>query len=284
MTGTRIGADQAAVSPGHALFHEVDGDGYRRLLRYRVNPVGEIAVTTNLDDLIRWERALDDPALGLRTLLAGLEAGAQPHISDGDKEGYTFGVYRRIYEGVPLVEYHGVGEFAYWCRCPRTSSRLPPLQCLRWPVVVRCRCRPTLRRPVSQVEAATQVPLRPRLDLWCQPWGGSTACGAATLRRRVPDDGRQGCHADRSRRRGPGRFIRGQEDRATALGNGRSKSSRDGTAAISFQRYGSRRHGLAIRNASTVNGGPGIQALAAWQPPPRSYVPSPGHTWAMTSN
>lgn len=118
MTGTRIGTAHDAVWPGHALFHEADGEGYRRVLRYRENPVGEISVTTSLDDLVRWERALDDPALGLRALLAGLEAGGPPHTSDGGKEGHAFGVYRRTHRGVPLLEYHGVGEFAYLVQVP----------------------------------------------------------------------------------------------------------------------------------------------------------------------
>ncbi len=58
MTSTRVGADQATVAPNHALFYDVDGDGFKTLLRYRTSPVGGISVTTSVDDLVRWERVV----------------------------------------------------------------------------------------------------------------------------------------------------------------------------------------------------------------------------------
>lgn len=114
MTSTRIGADQATVAPGHVLFYEPDGDSFHRVFPYRTSPVGGISVTTSLEDLIRWEAALRDPASGLASMLKQLEVGAPPpDDADAGMEGYAFGVFRRTYRGLPLVEYHGVGDYTY---------------------------------------------------------------------------------------------------------------------------------------------------------------------------
>src|SRR3990167_8298270 len=127
MTATRIGSDQSEFRAGHALFHEAQGDGFRRLLRYRVSPIGGIAVTTSLDDLIRWDGALRDPALGLGALLKTLEQGAPARESTGGNEGFSFGVYRRTQAGLPLVEYHGVGEFTYLVQVPGANLSVATL-------------------------------------------------------------------------------------------------------------------------------------------------------------
>ena len=270
MTGTRIGADQGAVSPGHALFHEIDGDGYRRLLRYRVNPVGEIAVTTNLDDLVRWERALDDPALGLRTLLAGLEAGARPHTSDAGKEGYAFGVYQRTYEGVPLVEYHGIGEFAYLVQVPTDKLSVATLcnaydgMWLFGADVARLYASPRF-----QVETATQVPTPPRTPPVVPAL--SVVVPPAELKRHVGEfrtmDGKVAMQIAAV----DGGLVvsfRGQDYRATALGNGRFEVIRDGTAAIfDFSDTEAGSMALAISNASTGESeGPAFKRWQARQP------------------
>ena len=118
MSGTRVGADQATVVPNHALFYEADGEGYRTLLRYRVSPVGGIAVTTSVDDLVLWARALRDPALGLGALLEDLEAGAPEAESD---EGLAFGVYPEADGGLRMVTYRGVGEYTYLVRVPEAD-------------------------------------------------------------------------------------------------------------------------------------------------------------------
>lgn len=113
MADTRIGASQAALHPGHALLHEAPADGRARVLSYRSSPTGGIAVTTSLDDLIRWESALRDPALGLQAMLASLEAGAPPLADGKAREGFSFGVHRRTHKGIPMVAHHGVGSYAY---------------------------------------------------------------------------------------------------------------------------------------------------------------------------
>ena len=120
MTSTRIGADQATVAPGHALFYEPDGDGFHRVFPYRTSPVGGISVTTSLDDLIRWDAALRDPASGLASMLKQLETGAPPTDADDDAgvERYSFGVFRRTYQGLPVVEYRGIGEYSYLVQVP----------------------------------------------------------------------------------------------------------------------------------------------------------------------
>ena len=127
MTATQIGSDQTDVRAGHALFHEAQGSGFHRLLRYRVSPIGGIAVTTSLDDLIRWDGALRDPALGLGALLKSLEQGAPARESAGADEGFAFGVFRRTQAGLPLVEYHGVGEFTYLVQVPSANLSVATL-------------------------------------------------------------------------------------------------------------------------------------------------------------
>jgi CubicO group peptidase (beta-lactamase class C family) len=113
MASTRLGASQAARHPGHALFHETPGDGGGRVLSYRSSPTGGIAVTTSLDDLVRWEAALRDAAQGLAALLESLEAGAPPLAGGAAREDFSFGVYRHTFEGIPMVAHQGVGGYAY---------------------------------------------------------------------------------------------------------------------------------------------------------------------------
>lgn len=127
MTSTRIGADQAIVQPGHTLFHNPHSDGFQRIFPYRTSPVGGISVSTNLDDMIRWEHALDSNAFGVRDLLTGLESGAKPHTSDNGREGFTFGVYRLVHKGLPVVAYHGVSEYTYLVQVPGTDLSVATL-------------------------------------------------------------------------------------------------------------------------------------------------------------
>ena len=129
MASTRIGADQAVVHPGHALFYTTDDEGFRRMFPYRTSPVGGISVTTNLDDLIRWESALRDPASGVASLMTELEAGAPSPSSkaETDDEGYSFGVYRRTHQGLPLVEYRGVSGYHYLVQVPGTALSVATL-------------------------------------------------------------------------------------------------------------------------------------------------------------
>lgn len=116
MANTRLGASQATRHPGHALFHEAPGNGSGRVLSYRSSPTGGIAVTTSLDDLVRWEAALRDPARGLGAMLTSLETGAPPLADGGVREEFSFGVYRRVHSGIPMVAHQGVGGYAYLVR------------------------------------------------------------------------------------------------------------------------------------------------------------------------
>lgn len=119
MSSTRMGFDQSQVVPDHALFHEFSAEGSRKVLRYRVSPVGGISVTTSLDDLIVWDRALRENQLSIRELLQPLEVGAAPAKADDDgTSGFLFGKYRRTHKGIPLIEYRGVGDFNYLVQAP----------------------------------------------------------------------------------------------------------------------------------------------------------------------
>lgn len=129
MANTRIGANQVTIAPGHALFYEPDGEGFQRVFPYRTSPVGGISVTTSLDDLIRWNAALRDPASGLASMLKQLEAGAPAPDADTEpgNEGYPFGVFRRTHRGLPLVQYHGVGDYTYLVQVAGTPLSIATL-------------------------------------------------------------------------------------------------------------------------------------------------------------
>ena len=129
MKDTRIGVDQTLVHAGHALFHTPDGEGFRRAFPYRSDPVGGISVTTSLDDLIRWEAALRDPARGLSAALEQMEAGAPPPDPDAgaNARDFAFGVFRSTYKGLPLVAHHGVGGYAYLVQVPDTRLAVATL-------------------------------------------------------------------------------------------------------------------------------------------------------------
>lgn len=115
MGGTRVGFDQTGAVPNHALFHQSSADGFEKVLRYRISPVGRISVTTSLDDVIRFEGALRKGALGIPGLIELLKPGASP--SGGDT-GYAFGIYRRTHRGIPLIEYRGIGGYTYLVEVP----------------------------------------------------------------------------------------------------------------------------------------------------------------------
>ena len=153
MKDTRIGVDQTLLHPGHALFHAPDGEGFRRIFPYRSDPVGGISVTTSLDDLIRWEAALRDPAQGLSTALEELEAGAPPPAPDAepDARDFAFGIFRSTYKGLPLVAHHGVGGYAYLVQVPDTGLS----------VVTLCNAymdMPTMGPDVARLHVASAVP------------------------------------------------------------------------------------------------------------------------------
>ncbi|WP_374603459.1 serine hydrolase domain-containing protein [Arenimonas sp.] len=127
MDTTRIGASQAPVYPGHALFNQASGDGGGRVLAYRRSPTGGISVTTNLEDLVRWDAALRDPARGLSKMLEALEEGAPPRAADAGQASFSFGVFRRDYRGIPLVAYHGVGDYTWLVQVPGTALSVATL-------------------------------------------------------------------------------------------------------------------------------------------------------------
>lgn len=118
MQSTRVGSDQALGVPGHALFHQDTPGGYRRVLGYRLSPVGGIAVSTSLDDVLRWERAMRDPSRGFGALLEQLEAGAPPPAPGSDGEAFSFGVHRRTVDGMAVVEYRGISGYTWLVRAP----------------------------------------------------------------------------------------------------------------------------------------------------------------------
>jgi CubicO group peptidase (beta-lactamase class C family) len=166
MSSTRIGANQAAVHPGHALFYTTGDAGFERMFPYRTSPVGGISVTTNLDDLIRWERALRDPASGVASMLKQLEASAPPPTANAetDDAGYSFGVYRRTHQGLPLVEYRGVSGYHYLVQVPETALSVATL-CNAYPGmhrmgadVARLYAAPASAAPARTVGPAVDVP------------------------------------------------------------------------------------------------------------------------------
>lgn len=175
MAATRMGFNQADASAQHALFHEPTGAGYRRVLRYRISPVGGIAVTTNLEDLIRWNAALRDPARGLSSMLAQLEAGAPPKVSGATGEDFAFGVHRRSQGGLPLVAYHGVGEYMYLVQVPGQALSVATLcnaYAGMWtfgPEVAQLYAKPDVPVPGPMVATAIAETARPRTRIDVDP-------------------------------------------------------------------------------------------------------------------
>lgn len=127
MSATRIGFDQSQALPRHALFHESHGDGFRRLLRYRISPVGMISVTTSVDDLIRFDQALRDPRQGLSAMLKQLENGAPPPQQGTSDVGYAFGVRKSTLSGLPILKYRGIGDFTYLVQLSTTGFSVAAL-------------------------------------------------------------------------------------------------------------------------------------------------------------
>ena len=117
MNSTRLGFDQGTAMTGHALFHQSTPDGFERVLRYRLSPVGQISVTTSLDDIIRFDRALRENSLNIREKIEALKQDANA-VEDG---GYAFGVYRRTYRGISMTEYRGIGGYTYLVQLPERN-------------------------------------------------------------------------------------------------------------------------------------------------------------------
>ena len=127
MHSTRVGSDQALGVPGHALFHHDTPNGYRRVLGYRLSPVGGIAVSTSLDDVLRWERGLRDPSRGFGALLEQLEVGAPPPAQGESGEAFAFGVHRRTVDGMALVEFRGISGYTWLVRAPNQGLSVATL-------------------------------------------------------------------------------------------------------------------------------------------------------------
>lgn len=118
MNATRIGFDQGIVTPNHALFHQPSNEGFQKVLRYRVSPVGQISVTTSLDDIIRFDGALRSGALDIPAMIELLKSGASPTATADGDQGFSFGLYRRTHKGIPLIEYRGIGGYTYLVQVP----------------------------------------------------------------------------------------------------------------------------------------------------------------------
>jgi len=112
MRNTWLGVEQQKVPGAHALFH--DGE-WRPVLRYRISPVGRISVSTSVDDLTKWARALRDSSSGIRPLLASLERGAS---DTADTYGSAYGIATREDAGLALEEFRGVEGYRYITRAP----------------------------------------------------------------------------------------------------------------------------------------------------------------------
>lgn len=262
MSATRIGADQADIHPGHALFYRPDGNGFKRVLRYRISPTGGISVTTSLDDLLRWERALRDPRLGLAVMLRELESGAPTADADAGETGFQFGVYRRTHKGMPLVEYRGTGWYTYLIQVPDTRLSVATL-CLTnqdtgWlgAEVARLYVAPA---PADSVNATTPPPAL----------GPPVAVPVSELLRYVGEY-----------RNGSGRFRvdvdvrndrlgvtpRGQESlpALTPLGNGQFRTEFDGSTYL--MEFKDAADGMTLSTWDITLNEPGGETLRRWTP------------------
>ncbi len=112
MRNTWLGVEQEQVPGAHSMFH---GPDWRPVLRYRISPVGRISVTTNVDDLVQWARAVRDSTSGVLALLASLEGG-KPDTAD--TYGLAYGLAHRTVNGLELEEHRGVEGYRYLTRVP----------------------------------------------------------------------------------------------------------------------------------------------------------------------
>jgi len=268
MSATRIGFDQSQVVAGHALFHESGEDGFRRLIRYRVSPVGGISVTTSLDDIVRFDAVLRDPTFGWAEMLEDLEKGAPSAEPDGTPEGYAFGMYGSNDEGLPLVEYRGVGYFTYLVQVPSADLSIATL----------CNSYSGMDSFASQV---AQLIVRPRPAEETSQSAATTAAITADAAVLVPAtelqsyvgeyrDESDGTSVDVSvvdgvlriaPRRGPALPA------LMALGDGKFSTNLGGTPyRLEFKSEDGEMSLTSWDMATNESGGPALRRAAVWQP------------------
>ena len=96
--------------------------GSQALVAQPTIPLSRVAAILNLDVMNLYGRTRDIAALGLDTILAGIEAGAPE-----GKDGFAFGVYPVNDERFRMVTYRGGGEYVYLVRVPEADLSVATL-------------------------------------------------------------------------------------------------------------------------------------------------------------
>jgi hypothetical protein len=96
--------DHAAVVPGRAMGYEPADTGFRVALS-NWEQLGDGAVQTSIDDLMKWDANFYSGVLGGRTLV---EALVSPHrLKDGSATTYGLGLFVDEYRGLKTVRHGG---------------------------------------------------------------------------------------------------------------------------------------------------------------------------------
>lgn len=118
MSHTRWREDFRAVVPERAIAYGRDagGTGFVQDMPFE-NAYGAGGLLTTIDDLLMWNRALDEGRLGVG-IAEGLQAPGR--LSDGSSTGYGRGLFLRRYHGVLEAGHGGVtaGYVSYVARYP----------------------------------------------------------------------------------------------------------------------------------------------------------------------
>ena len=104
MASTRYMDDHAAIVPGRATGYETAGEGFRVSLS-NWEQLGDGAVQTSVDDIVRWDENFYTARLGGRALVDALTAVHR--LKSGAPTTYGLGLFVDEYRGLPVVRHGG---------------------------------------------------------------------------------------------------------------------------------------------------------------------------------
>jgi CubicO group peptidase (beta-lactamase class C family) len=104
MTATRYMSQHDAVVPHRAMGYEPRGDGFRVSVS-NWEQLGDGAVQTSIDDLVKWDAMFYSGALGGKALVDAL--GTPHRLKSGAPTTYGLGLFVDDYRGLPAVRHGG---------------------------------------------------------------------------------------------------------------------------------------------------------------------------------
>ncbi len=104
MRGTRYMDDHAAVVPRRAAGYEPAGAGFR-VAQSNWEQLGDGAVQTSIDDLLKWDANFYDPRVGGARLVQALQTPGR--LRTGAPIDYGLGLFVGRYRGLPTIRHGG---------------------------------------------------------------------------------------------------------------------------------------------------------------------------------